>query len=87
MALLSPKVIAQVSGRSAGELGVMSWEWIMRADGQVLYRLTQVNGRRERNPWTPATRLSAAELAAIRGDQAKATEVLDAIVRKHGHRR
>jgi hypothetical protein len=52
MALLSPKVIAQVSGRSAGELGVMSWEWIMRADGQVLYRLTQVNGRRERNPWT-----------------------------------
>ena len=87
MALLSPKVIAQVSGRSAGKLGVMSWEWIMRADGEVFYRLTAVNGRRERNPWTPATRLPAAELAAIRGDQAKATEVLDAIVRKHGHRR
>jgi hypothetical protein len=87
MALLSPKVIAQVSGRSAGELGIMSWEWIMRADGQVLYRLAQVNGRRERNPWTPATRLPAAELEAIRGDRTKATEVLDVIVRKHGHRR
>ena len=87
MALLSPKVIAQVSGRSAGELGVMSWDWIMRADGQVFYRLTSVNGRAERNPWTLVTRLPAAELAAIRGDKAKATEVLDVIVRQHGNRR
>jgi hypothetical protein len=87
MALLSPKVIAQVSGRSDGTLGVMSWEWIMRADGQVLYRLTELNGRRERNPWTPATRLPAAELEAIRRDKTKATKVLDVIVRQHGHRR
>ncbi len=86
MALLSPKVIAQVSGRSAGKLGVMSWEWIMRADGQVFYRLTKVNGRRERNPWTLTTRLPAAELEAIRGDKTKATEALDVIVRQHGHR-
>ncbi len=87
MALLSPKVLAQASGRSASELAVMSWEWIMRADGQVFYRLTKVNGRRERNPWTLATRLPAAELEAIRGDKTKATEVLDVIVRQHGHRR
>jgi hypothetical protein len=59
----------------------------MRADGQVLYRLTAVNGRRERNPWTPGTRLPAPELEAIRGNKTKATEVLDAIVRQHGHRR
>jgi hypothetical protein len=87
MALLSPKVIAQVSGRSDGKLGVMSWEWIMRADGQVFYRLTKVNGRQERNPWTLETRLPAAELEAIRRDKTKATEVLDVIVRQHGHRR
>jgi len=87
MALLSRKVIAQVSDRSASELGVMSWEWIMRADGQVFYRLTKVNGRRERNPWTPAAQLPAAELEAIRGDKTKATQALDAIVRQHGHRR
>ena len=87
MALLSPKVIAQVSVRSAGKLGVMSWEWIMRADGQVLYRLTEVDGRRERNPWTPATRLPAAELDAVRGNKTKATEVLNVIVRQRGHRR
>jgi hypothetical protein len=86
MALLSPKVIAQVSGRSAGKLGEMSWEWIMRPDGEVLYRLTEVNGRRERNPWTLATRLPAAEMEAIRRDKTRATATLDAIVRRHGHR-
>ncbi|HUN31166.1 MAG TPA: hypothetical protein VMU95_04035 [Trebonia sp.] len=86
MALLSPKVIAQVSGHSDGKLGAMSWEWIMRADGEVFYRLTEVNGRRERNPWTLATRLPAAELEAIRRNNARATEVLDVIVRQHGHR-
>jgi glutathione S-transferase len=87
MALLSPKVIAQVSVRSADRLAAMSWEWIMRADGQVLYRLAEVNGRRERNPWILATRLPAADLEAIGGNRAKANEVLDAIVRRHGHRR
>jgi hypothetical protein len=86
MALLSPKVIAQVSGRSDGELGVMSWEWIMRADGQVFYRLSKVNGRPERNPWTLVTRLPPAELEAIHGDKTKATQVLDVIVRQHGLR-
>ena len=86
MALLSPKVIAQVKGRSNGKLGAMAWEWIMRADGEVLYRLTEVNGRRERNPWTLATRLPPAGLDAVRVDKTKATETLDAIVRQHGHR-
>ena len=87
MALLSPKVIAQVSSRSAGKLGATSWEWIMRADGQVFYRLAKVDGRRERNAWTLATRLPAAELDALRGDQAKAAAALGAIVRQHGYRR
>jgi hypothetical protein len=87
MALLSPKVIAQVNVRSTGGVGVMSWEWVMRADGQVLYRLAKVDGRRERNAWTLATQLSAADLDAVRGDQAKATAALDAIVRQHGYRR
>jgi hypothetical protein len=87
MALLPPKVVAQVSVRSAGDLAVATWEWIIRADGQVFYRLSEVNGRSERNPWTLVTRLPAAELDAIRGDRARATQVLDAIVRQHGHRR
>jgi hypothetical protein len=87
MALLPAKVIAQVSIRSTGKFAITSWEWIMRADGQVFYRLSQVNGRPERNPWTLATRLPATELEALRRDKARAAEVLDAIVRQHGHRR
>jgi len=87
MALLPPKVIAQVSSRSSSELAAMSWEWIMRADGQVFYRLTKVDGRRERNPWTLATRLPPAELEALRSDKTRATEVLDVIARQHGHKR
>ncbi len=86
MALISPRVIAQVSSSSASELAVMSWEWIMRADGQVFYRLTKVDGRRERNPWTLATRLPRTELDALRGDKSRAAEVLDVIVRQHGHK-
>jgi hypothetical protein len=87
MALLPSKVIAQVSVRSAGKLAETSWEWIMRADGQVFYRLSAVDGRPERNPWTLETRLPAAELEAIRGDRTRAAQVLDVILRQHGHRR
>ena len=86
MALMSPRVIAQVSSSSASELAVMSWEWIMRADGQVFYRLSKVDSRRERNPWTLATQLPPAELHALRGDKARAAEVLDVIARQHGHK-
>ena len=86
MALMSPKVIAQVSSNSASQLATMSWEWIMRADGQVFYRLTKVDGRRERNPWTLATQLPHGELQTLRGDKSRATEVLDVIARQHGHR-
>jgi hypothetical protein len=87
MAFLPPKVIAQVTAHSDGKLGAMSWEWIMRADGQVSYRLAAVDGRRERNPWIPATKLPAAELMAIREGRSRAADVLNVIVRQHGNRR
>ena len=86
MALISPKVIAQVSCRSASDLAVMSWEWVMRSDGQVLYRLAKVDGRRERNPWTFVTQLPPARLQSFRADKAKATAMLDSLARQHGHR-
>ncbi len=86
MALISPKVIAQVSCKSATNLAVMSWEWVMRSDGQVLYRLTNVDGRRERNPWTFVTQLPAAQLQSFRADKARAAAMLDALAREHGHR-
>jgi hypothetical protein len=86
MALISPKVIAQVSCRSASDLAVMAWDWVMRSDGQVLYRLAKVDGRRERNPWTFVTQLSAAQLQSFRADKARAAAMLDSLARQHGHR-
>lgn len=86
MALISPRVIAQLSSRSASELMVTSWEWIMRADGTVFYRLTKVDGRRERNPWTLVTQLSPPQLQSFRDDKAKAAAVLSDLARQHGHR-
>ena len=86
MALISPKVIAQVSCRSSSELATMSWEWVLRADGQVLYRLTKVDGRRERNPWTLVAQLNPAQLQSFREDRDKAAAMLDNFARRHGHR-
>ena len=86
MALISPKVIARVKSSSASELAMMSFEWIMRADGQVLYRLTRVDGRAERNPWSLVAQLAPAEMDALRGDSSKAASVLDDLARQHGHK-
>jgi hypothetical protein len=86
MALMGPKVIARVSSSSASELAVMTWEWIIRTDGQVCYRLTKVDGRSERNPWSVATQLTAGQLQSIRGDRSRAAAVLDDLARQHGHR-
>ena len=86
MALISAKVIAQVSCRSPSELAAMSWEWVMRADGRVLYRLTKVDGRRERNPWTFVTQLTTGQLQSFRADKAKATAMLNSLARQHGHK-
>ena len=85
MALISPKVIAQVSCRSNSALAAMSWEWVLRADGQVLYRLTRVNGRRERNPWTLVTQLDPAQLQSFRENRDQAAAMLDNLARRHGH--
>lgn len=85
MALISPKIIAQVSCRSASDLAEMSWEWVIRTDGQVLYRLTNVDGRRERNPWTFVTQLSKGQLQSFQKDKAKAAAMLSSFARQHGH--
>lgn len=86
MALIAPRVIARVSSSSASGFAVMSWEWIMRADGQVFYRLTKVGGRGERNPWSLVTQVAPAEMRAFIGERSKAAAMLDDLARQHGHR-
>jgi hypothetical protein len=86
MALISSKVIAQVSCSSNSALAAMSWEWVLRADGQVLYRLTRVDGRRERNLWTLVRQSNPAQLQSFRKDRDKAAAMLDNLARQHGHK-
>jgi hypothetical protein len=87
MALIGgPKVIARVNSSSASALAVMSFEWIMRADGQVCYRLTRVDGRSERNPWTVVVQLPLAELQTLGRDKSRAKALLDDLARRQGHK-
>ncbi len=87
MALIGgPKVIARVNSSSASALAVMSFEWIMRTDGQVCYRLTKVDGRSERNPWTLVTQLQPGELQTLGRDRSRAKALLDDLAQRQGHK-
>jgi hypothetical protein len=51
----------------------------------VCYRLTELRGQRERNPWRPVTRLSGAALRALREDTASAEAWLAGLALGRGH--
>ena len=84
MALIPAKVIARVHATS-DSLEELSWEWVLRADGQVSYRLIAVGGRRERNPWIAAARLPAGGPQALGRGQEKARVVLESLACQRGH--
>lgn len=82
---LSAREITSIETTYTSELGTFSWAWVIRADGEVQYRLSHVNGRRERNPWQSVGRLTAVQRLSIGSDQARATELLIGLARQHGH--
>ena len=82
---LSAREITSIETTYTSELGTFSWAWVIRADGEVQYRLSHVNGRRERNPWQSVGRLTAVQRLSISSDQARATELLIGLARQHGH--
>ena len=65
MPRLTAREISRIETTYSSELGTFSWSWVVRADGEVQYRLSHVNGRRERNPWQSVCRLTAVERRAI----------------------
>ena len=85
MARLAAREISRIETAYTSDLGTLSWAWIVRADGEVQYRLTHVDGRRERNPWRSVCRLTTAERRAIGSDQARGTGLLIRLARQHGH--
>jgi len=84
VARMSAKVIARIHTTSDG-LAELSWEWILRVDGQVQRRLTAVGGRRERNPWMNVAQLSARDLQALQRDHPRARAALESLARQRGH--
>lgn len=81
----SSRVIARIFSTQDSEYASLTWEWILRADGQVCYRLTQLRGRRERNPWRPVAQFGGADLYAFIHGTASAEPWLAGLALKRGH--
>jgi hypothetical protein len=79
------EVLARLGSSRRSAFVALSWEWVLRANGQVAYRLATVDGRAERNPWTPVTQLAATDLPPLRQDRAQAAALLADLARQHGH--
>lgn len=85
MPRLTAREISRIETTYSSDLGTFAWSWVVRADGEVQYRLSHVDGRRERNPWRSICRLTAVERRAIDADQARATDLLIRLARERGH--
>lgn len=85
MPRLSAREISRIETSYTSDLGTFSWHWVVRADGEVQYRLSHVDGRRERNPWRSVCHLTRAERRAIDTGQTRATDLLIRLAREHGH--
>ena len=85
MALIPAKTIARLRATCTSDVAELSYEWAMRADGQVVRRMVAVNGRRERYPWQPVTQVAAGERAIVRRNHTYARAMLAEIARHSGH--
>lgn len=85
LAWFTGREIARIQTSHTSAVGRLSWSWVMKVDGEVLYRLIDINGRRERNAWQRVGRISASELRAIGTDRTKATDLLARVARQRGH--
>ena len=85
MPRLTARAICRIETTYTSELGTFAWTWVVRADGEVQYRLSHVDGRRERNSWRSVCRLTRAERRVIDSDQGRGTDLLIRLAREHGH--
>jgi hypothetical protein len=81
----SSRVIARIFSTCSTEYASLTWEWAIRADGQVRYRLRGLESRRERNPWRSVNSVSDADLRAFSQDKARAEAWLAARALERGH--
>jgi hypothetical protein len=83
--MASSRVIARIFSTHDSEYASMTWEWILRADGEVCCRLIRLRGRRERNPWRSVTQLRGVDLYAFIQGTARAEAWLAGLALERGH--
>jgi hypothetical protein len=81
----SAREIGQIESTYTSDLGQLTWAWVLKADGRVLYRLSHINGRPERNYWRMVYQLSATERWEVGNDSGQATGLLARLARERGH--
>jgi hypothetical protein len=85
MPRFSAREIGRIETTYTSSLGQLSWAWVMRTDGTIAYRLSQVDGRAERNDWQTVRQLTPAERHTLGHDKARIKDFLIQVAREHGH--
>ena len=85
MARFTAREIGRIETTYASELATLSWTWIMKPNGKVLYRLSRINGRPERNYWRMVYQLSPTERWEVGNDSGRAADLLARLARERGH--
>jgi hypothetical protein len=85
VARLTAREIGRIESTYRSDLGQLTWAWVLKTDGRVLYRLSHINGRPERNYWRMVYQLSATERWEVGNDSGQATDLLARLARERGH--
>ncbi len=85
MARLTAREIGRIESTYTSDLGQLTWAWVLKTDGRVLYRLSHINGRPERNYWRMVYQLSATERWEVGNDSGQAAGLLARLARERGH--
>ena len=78
--------VVSLPARSQEASADLEWQWTLRADGSVWWRLTRVRGREEHNEWQCAGELDGAAWKALAGGRLTPADYLETYARNHGHR-
>ena len=85
MARRTAREIGRIESTYTSDLGRLTWEWVLKPDGRVQYRLNHINGRPERNYWRLVYQLNATERWEVGQDPGRAAELLARLARERGH--